>query len=96
MDINAWLEERRTLGTVAELARRVAGCNYGDVDRDLRQFRVLEVLLANDGNHAAAAKALGVHRHTIQRALRDLNLTSGQVREILTTLKAGEGSSNGN
>jgi hypothetical protein len=90
MDINAWLEARSTAGTVAELARRVVSCNYADVDRDLRQLRTLEVLLANDGNHAAAAKDLGVHRHTIQRALRDLNLTSGQVREIAKQIKGAE------
>jgi ActR/RegA family two-component response regulator len=91
MDIGAWLEERRTLGTVAELARRVASCNYGDVDRDLRRLRVLEVLIANDGNHAAAAKSLGAHRHTIQRALKSLDLTSEQVRELATILKSNGG-----
>jgi transcriptional regulator with GAF, ATPase, and Fis domain len=90
MDIGAWLEERGTIGTVAELARRVASCNCGDVDRDLRRLRVLEVLIANDGNHAAAAKSLGAHRHTIARCLRDLDLTSGQVREIAKRIKGAE------
>jgi hypothetical protein len=91
MDINAWLEARSTVGTVAELARRVVSCNYADVDRDLRRLRVLETLLAHDGNHAAAAKALQVHRHTIQRCLKDLGITSRKAKELATTLKEGNG-----
>jgi transcriptional regulator with GAF, ATPase, and Fis domain len=91
MDINAWLEARSTAGTVAELARRVVSCNYADVDGDLRRLRVLEVLIANDGNHAAAAKALGAHRHTIARCLRDLGITSWKVRELATILNSNGG-----
>ena len=93
MDIDAWLKERRNIGTVAGLARvtAVSNADHADVERELRLYIILEALIANDGNHAAAAKALGAHRHTIARCLRDLGITSWKVRELATTLKSNGG-----
>jgi transcriptional regulator of acetoin/glycerol metabolism len=97
MDITAWLEARRTLGTAAELARVTAAANadYAVVERDIRRFHILEVLVANDGNHAAAAKVLRVHRHTIHRTLKALGLHAHQIREIAKQINSN-GRKNGN
>jgi transcriptional regulator with GAF, ATPase, and Fis domain len=93
MDITAWLEARRTLGTAAELARMMAAqkADYAAAERDLRRFHILEVLIAHAGKHLAAAKALGVHRHTIARALKALGLTSSKARELATILNSNGG-----
>lgn len=87
MDIQRWIKARGTPGTKEHLARRIAArsSDYATAE-EVRQLFVLETLVKCNGKHEATAVALKIHRHTIQRALRALGLTSEQVKVLAKQL----------
>jgi DNA-binding NtrC family response regulator len=57
---------------IAEMIER--GIRYDDARREFDKQFITRVLSSCDGNLGQAAKALGVHRNTLTRKLRDLKL----------------------
>lgn len=84
MQIEAWLQDRNTTGTVADLAKRMvgAGKRYAGLESRLRQCYVLEALMRHGGDQTRTADALGVTRHTIRRIVRSLGVRSADLRAL--------------
>lgn len=100
MNINIWLRDRKTKGTLAEMARRILASDrsYRETEVLLRRMYVLEALVRHGGNHVHTAKALGVHRLTIGRVLKDLGVGAEDVCAIAKHLsrKEEDGKHHGN
>jgi DNA-binding NtrC family response regulator len=91
MNIDIWIKDRSTKGTLANMARRILASDraYRATELRLRQMYVFEALLQNDGNHERTAEKLGLHRNTIGRTLKALGIASTDVREIAKALRGG-------
>ena len=89
MTIQNWLEERSEKGTAAHMARRMfrSGREFKDFESELRHRYILEALIANNGNQVETAKALGVDRKTVYRALKALGIQSSQVIDLALAIK---------
>lgn len=80
----ATLGHEETLVEVSHLSRRfreidpAAGSRYADALRAFKIQLVERALRESGGNHAAAARRLGVHRSNLARMMRDLGLRSAR------------------
>ena len=54
------------------------GIRYEDARREFDKHYISRIVSTCDGNLGQAAKALGVHRNTLTRKIRDLKLRIGR------------------
>jgi DNA-binding NtrC family response regulator len=85
MQIEAWLRDRQREDTMASVAKRLfaAGRRYEDAEKRFQALFVLEALRANGGRQIDAAKAMGVSRRTILRALSAEKISCADVKAAL-------------
>jgi Fis family transcriptional regulator, factor for inversion stimulation protein len=57
------------------------GIPFSDAVREFRREFVLTVLRDLNWNETKAARVLGIHRNTLARTLRELNLNVGSLRK---------------
>jgi hypothetical protein len=91
MQISDWPKDREQRGTLADVARRMLERDlpYAEIERWFRGFYMLEALLANDGDYGRAASDIGVCRHTISRALKEIGLGIKDVRAVVAHIRGG-------
>ncbi len=89
MQIKSWIQSRQTPGTLADVARRALenDRSYRDVERTLQSMYVLEALIRHDGDQQKAAEAIGVHRMTVNRVIRGMNLTAVDIRKVVRRMQ---------
>lgn len=92
MQISKWVENRKTPGTLADVARRVleSDAKYREIEKTLQRMYVLEALMRHGGNQTRAAEAIGVDRHTVQRTLRSMGLSGDDVCRVAQRLGEGQ------
>ena len=59
-----------------------AGLCCSDAVREFKKVFILTVLKDQSGNQCGAAKILGIHRNTLRRAIRDLEIDIGPTRAM--------------
>lgn len=89
MEITHWIESRTRPGTLADVARRVLESDkkYRDVEKTLQGMFVLEAVIKCGGNQILASQAIGVSRNTVNRALREMNLSASDVRRLIKHMR---------
>lgn len=92
MEIQTWMRDRNTKGTLPAIARKMlrSGEEYRHLERQLRGLYVLEALLEHRGNQRQTAEALGVSRETIKRVMRSFRLRAGDVRVLVQQIGDGK------
>ena len=73
---------------------RTACIRYAEAVEEFRKEFIVTVLRDVNGNATKAARVLGMHRNTLARTLRDLNLDARALRKArlrLTHVAAKEG-----
>jgi Fis family transcriptional regulator len=59
-----------------------AGVAYFDAVREFRRAFILTVLRDQRGNQCKAAERLGIHRNTLRRTIRELEIDIGPTRAV--------------
>jgi Fis family transcriptional regulator, factor for inversion stimulation protein len=59
-----------------------AGLRCSEAVREFQKVFILTVLKDQRGNQCKAAKKLGIHRNTLRRTIRDLEIDIGPTRAI--------------
>ena len=57
-----------------------SGLRYSEAVREFQKAFILTVLQENDGNQVKAARKLGIHRNSLSRIIRDLQLDTRAIR----------------
>ena len=60
-----------------------SGIRYEEAVREFKRQYLREVLLAHKGNQCKAAEEMGMHRNTLSRTMRELDLSLAEVRATL-------------
>lgn len=81
--------------SMVRVALHKSGAGHGIVDpvyleavKGFKRRMLLDAIKAEDGYLSKAALRVGVHRNTMTRLMREVGLTSQQVREYLSAQKA--------
>jgi DNA-binding NtrC family response regulator len=59
-----------------------AGVRYSEAVREFQKAFILTVLKDQRGNQRKAAERLGIHRNTLRRTIRDLEIDIGPTRAM--------------
>jgi Fis family transcriptional regulator len=62
---------------------RALGTSYEEAVRAFRQHFIMNVLMAHSCHLGRAAQQLGIHRNTMTRTIRELNIEVRQIRNIV-------------
>lgn len=92
MQVETWIEQRETPGTLAYTARQLLekDVSYRAAGKALRQMYFLELVLRHGGNQSQAARSIGVKQESVNRELRSLGIRKAHLERLADRLKESQ------